>query len=118
MYRFAARFEVSPIYSESQSWFARGDVCRGVKERQNEVKEQVSRLRSYIVTQSYQTAPLRRCRDAIEVNSLFGDAIVHVLARLLIAALRQTPRRRCAVVARWLASIYHGGGYNRPMQSI
>jgi hypothetical protein len=58
----------------------------------------VSRLRSYMVTRLYQSVPLHRCSDATEVKSPFGDAIVHVLDCSL-RPLRQTPPRRCAVVA-------------------
>jgi hypothetical protein len=67
-----------------------------------------------MVTRLHPSVPLRRCGDAIEVKSPFGDAIVHVLD----CSLRPCGKHLRAVVLWSLASRYHGGGHNRPMHSI
>jgi len=72
-----------------------------MKERQNEAKEQVCRLRSYIVTRFHPNVPLRRCRDATEVKTPFGGAIVHVLD----CSLRPSGKRLRGVVLLLLASL-------------
>ena len=69
------------------------------REAGNEASEQVSRLRSYLVTRLHQDVPLRRCGDAIEVKSPFGDAIVHVLD----CSLRPCGVHLRGRVAGWLA---------------